>query len=78
MWEARQSGGVLALGQGLLISVSPGRYPGLGTEKRIFYARGLSVRADWALDPGYGSQARAQQDWRINFGRQYAKYQLSQ
>ena len=64
--EARQRGGGLALLQGLLIPVSPGRYPALGTEKRILYMCVLSVRLYCTLDSGYGSQM--QQDWRIKSG----------
>ena len=54
MWESKTEGGGLALAPGLLISVSSGRYPALGTMKRILYVRILSVRADWALDSEYG------------------------
>ena len=75
MAKARQRGGRLVLLQGLLISVSPGRYPALGTERRVLYVAVVSVRADWALESGYGSQA--QQDSRIKFGCEYTKCQLS-
>ena len=50
--ESRQRGGGLALLQGLLISVSPGRYPGLASEKGILYVCVLSVSwiGPWTLD----------------------------
>ena len=74
MWGCKTEGWGLPLLQGLLILVSPGRYPGLGTEKRILYVCVLSVRAEWALDSGYRSQA--QQDWRIKFDYECANCQM--